>query len=108
MPNSKYIRFDIYWWVASDGPELCRYATRQPNDIQQFSNTHFRIIARPLDADYDNIEVILRKVKGRWAVKSDAFNDITEDYPIAFATTEDGAVWTDAQDDEMMVIHATL
>ena len=108
MPNSKYTRFDIYWWVASDGPELCRYTTRQPNDIQQFSNTHFRIIARPRNTDHDILELILRKVKGQWTVKSDSFTDITEDYPIVFAATADGAVWTDAQDDEVMVIQATL
>lgn len=108
MPNPKYKRFDVYWWVANDGPELCRYATLQPTDIQQFSATHFRIVAHQLDAEYDDIELILRKVKGHWTFKSDSFAEVSEDYPIAFASTDKGAVWTEALDDEMMVIKATF
>ncbi len=108
MLSSKFQRFDVFWWVGSDGPELCRYATRQPSDIQQFSNNHFRIVAHPFDAEDDDLELILRKVGGHWTFKSDSFDDISEDYPIAFATTDLGAVWTDAQYDEMMVILATF
>lgn len=108
MPSPKYKRFDVYWWVASDGPELCRYATRQQTDIQQFSATHFRIVAHPFDTDDDEIKLILRQVNGHWTFKSDSFADGSEDYPIVFAPTDGGAVWTDAQDDEMMVIQATF
>ncbi len=108
MPSPVYKRFDVYWWVASDGPELCRYRTRLAEDIQQFSTTHFRIIAHPLNSAHDDIELILRQIDGTWVVKSDSFADIAEDYPITFASTDEGAVWTDAQDDEMMVIQATL
>ena len=108
MPSSKYKRFDVYWWVASDGPELCRYATRKPTDIQQFSVTHFRIVVHPFDAEDDDIELILRQLNGLWTFKSDTFADASEDYPIVFASTDRGAVWTDAHDDEMMVIQATF
>lgn len=107
MPSPKYKRFDVYWWVASDGPELCRYATRQPTDIQQFSATHFRIVAHPFDTDDEDIELILRKVDVHWTFKCDSFADASEEYPIVFASTDKGAVWTDAQDDELMVIQAT-
>ena len=108
MPNPVYKRFDVYWWVASDGPELCRYRTRQAEDIQQFSATHFRIIAHSLNPAHEDLELILRRMDGAWAVRSDSFSDMAEDYPIAFASTDQGAVWTDAQDDEMMVIQATF
>lgn len=107
MTSPQYKRFNVYWWVASDGPKLYRYATRQPTDIQQFSATHFRMIAHPLDTDVDEIELILRKAGGLWTIKSDSFANASEDYPVAFASTDEGAVWTDARDDELMVIQAT-
>ena len=108
MPRPKYTRFDVYWWVASDGPDLCRYATRGPNDIEQFSETHFRIIVHPFDTGDDDIELILRRVNVHWTCKCDSFEDISEDYPFAFASTDEGAVWTDALADELMVIQATF
>jgi len=108
MQNPVYNRFDVYWWLASDGPELCRYATRHAEDIQQFSTSHFRIIAHPFDTSHDDLELILRHVDGHWVVKSDSFADISEDYPFAFTSTDEGAVWTDAQDDELMVIQAAF
>ena len=107
VPSPVYTRFDVYWWVASDGPELCRYRTRNAKDIQQFSASHFRVIAHPVDPSQDEVELILRERDGAWVVKSDSFADLAEDYPFSFATTDEGAVWTDAQDDEIMVIQAT-
>jgi hypothetical protein len=107
MPRPKYTRFDVYWWVTSDGPDLHRYATRGPNDIEQFSETHFRIVVHPLDTADGAIELILRRVNARWICKSDSFEDISEDYPVTFASTDEGAVWTDALDHELMVIRAT-
>ena len=107
VPSPVYTRFDVYWWVASDGPDLCRYRTRNAKDIQQFSASHFRIIAHPVDPDHNELELILREKDGAWAVKSDSFADLAEDYPIAFATTDEGAVWTVAHDDEVMIIKAT-
>lgn len=107
MARLKYTRFDVYWWVTSDGPKLCRYATREPSDIEQFNETHFRIKVHPFDAEDDAIELILRRVNAQWICKSDSFEDISEEYPFAFASTDEGAVWTDALDDELMVIRAT-
>ena len=106
VTKPKYSRFVVYWWVAKSGPKLCRYATRHPGDIEQFSDTHFGIIARPLEPEDDDLKLILRRMNGTWMVKSDQFDDKTVDYPFAFAETDGGAVWTDAQDDELMVIQA--
>lgn len=108
MPAPMYKRFDVYWWVASDGPELCRYRTLKAADIQQFSASHFRVIAHPIDPALEDLELILREKDGTWFVRSDSFFDIAEDYPLAFALTDQGAVWTDAQEDEIMVIQAAF
>lgn len=108
MPSPIYKRFDIYWWDASTGPELVRFCTRDANDIEQFSNTHFLIRARPLIHGEDEIKLILRQINGSWVYKSDSFEDITMDYPIACASTTHGQVWTDAQNSDVFVIRGIL
>ena len=68
MPNSRFAQFDVYWWVAASGPELCRYATRRPEDIECFSPTHYRIKAHALDGSGDILEIILIEQDGTWNV----------------------------------------
>lgn len=105
---SKISGFDVYWWMASDSPRLCRFATKGSADIEIFSSTHVRFRARPFeDADGGEVEIILRVLDGQWVVKSDSFKDISHDYPIAFAESDGHGVWTDALDDELMVIKST-
>ena len=108
MDLSATISFDVYWWMASDSPRLCRFATKSSADIEIFSSDHVRFRARPLEeAEDDEVVIILRVLDGQWVVKSDSFEDISHDYPIAFAESDGHGVWTDALDDELMVIKST-
>ena len=105
---SKISGFDVYWWMASESPRLCRFTTKSSEDIEIFSSDHVRFRAKPLEeADGDEVVVILRVLDGQWVVKSDSFEDISNDYPIAFAESDGHGVWTDALDDELMVIKST-
>ena len=107
MPNSRFAQFDVYWWVAASGPELCRYATRRPEDIECFSPTHYRIKAHALDGSGDILEIILIEQDGTWNVKCDDFDDPAEAYPFYFSESETEFIWTDATGDELMVIQAS-
>jgi hypothetical protein len=100
--------FDVYWWMTSESPRLCRLATKSRTDIEMFSSDHVRFRAWPLEeADGDEVVIILRILDGQWVVKSDSFEDISHDYPIAFAESRGRGVWTDASEDELMVIQST-
>jgi hypothetical protein len=107
MNLSKTSGFDVYWWQAADSPRLCRFATKSDADIERFSSHHVRFRARPLEEDDgDDLVIILRLLDGRWVVKSDSFDDISHDYPFAYAETGKCGVWTDALGDELMVIQS--
>jgi hypothetical protein len=100
-------QFNIYWWVASDDTRLCRLATRTPQDIERFSDTHFRVKAHPIStADGEVFDFVLRLDDGIWTVRSKAFDEPV-DYPYTFADGADHSVWTDALDDELMVIRGS-
>src|SRR5687767_7071274 len=101
-----WARFDIYWWYAPDGPRLCRLTTRRWEDIRVVGEEHFVIRAHPVDAAVDgpDMELILRCESGTWLVKCDQFEDPAEDYEFLHDDDYDTACWTDAQDDELMVI----
>ena len=107
MASRKYKRFDVFWWVASAGPELWRFSTLGAKDIEQLGASHFRIKAHPFYTADEDLQLVLRRIDGLWVVNSDSFPE-SGDYPMDFALTEEGAVWTDAQDDEVMVIRAIL
>lgn len=108
MPKSQFTKFDVYWWAACAGPELGRYATRRSTDIECFSSNHYRIHVHSLDGTGEILQLILTRQDGVWIVKCDGFDNPSEAYPFAFSKSEDRALWTNAEENELMVIQASV
>ena len=108
MDLSPISKFSVFWWLPSDSSRLSRYVTKRDVSIERFSEQHVRLSLTPLDPRDDELELILRFLDEKWFVNSSSFEDGSENYPIAFAATTDGAVWTDAGGDELMVIRGSI
>jgi hypothetical protein len=106
MPTQKYTKFQVHWWLPNSRVEIYCYRTRKPEDIECFAPNHYRVVARAINLDDDDLEFILRKQGDTWTVRSAEFDDMEENYPVFYAQTDVGAVWTDNVDDELLVIRA--
>ena len=104
--KQKFSRFLVYWWVGKDGPRLCRYATRSSADIRTPSASIRNVTVYPIDANDgdDALQCILKYSKGAWTVKSDSFEDASEEYEFGCCEDDDGVTWTDVWPNELMVI----
>lgn len=104
MPKSRFDKFEVYWWISSCGPDLYRYSTLTPEDIECFSKTHYRIRVHAADGSGEFLEIILSVSNGQWKARCSSFDDPAESYPFAYAETDWESLWTDAVGDELMVI----
>lgn len=104
---SGYRKCDVYWWVGSESAELYRYGTEDQGDIESgLPNEGIRVrVWRQLRGrEPEQLELILRRDGDRWLVHSPDFDPAHYEYPFVYASAADYELWTDAQDDELMVI----
>ena len=106
MPESPYSEFTVYWWALADGPEVARFGTRRPEDIQIPSKDRHRIHVHSLDGSGKKLEIILHHTKDGWMIKvdSDDYELDSDAYPFLHASDDECSIWTYSDGEELLVI----
>jgi hypothetical protein len=94
--------FGLFWRMEAPGNRLGTYRTRRPEDIEVFSENHFRIRFHPDSTEDVACEVILRRKGKTWYLKVD---DDQEDWSYYDKEAENGIwTWMDEANQELFVI----